>query len=104
MQSLKKLCVCLLISCGLSLGTTVSAIAADFATTKALAISGDAFSQNQLAGMYSNGEIVSQNQEKAFEWVGKAANQGYVKAQFNIGVMYEYAEGTQQDYAKAIEW
>jgi len=36
--------------------------------------------------------------------VPKAAEQGYSKAQFELGNMYETGEGVAQDYIKAFMW
>ena len=32
------------------------------------------------------------------------AEQGYAKAQFNLGVMYYQGDGVLRNYAKALEW
>jgi hypothetical protein len=37
------------------------------------------------------------------EWL-PLAEQGYVDAQFNLGVMYDEGRGVPQDYAQAIQW
>ena len=54
--------------------------------------------------MYSAGLGVSQDYAKAKEWYEKAAAQGEVFAQYNLGEMYELGKGVAQDYAKAREW
>jgi TPR repeat protein len=41
---------------------------------------------------------------KSAEWYGKSAEQGYVIAQNNLGVMYANGQGVHKDYAKAIKW
>lgn len=33
-----------------------------------------------------------------------AAAQGYAKAQYNLGVMYDNGQGVPQDYAEAVRW
>ncbi len=38
------------------------------------------------------------------KWYRKAAEQGYAKAQYNLGNMYREGEGVKQDYAKAVRW
>lgn len=38
------------------------------------------------------------------EWFKKAADQGNVDAQNNLGVMYYTGEGVPKDMAKAREW
>ena len=44
------------------------------------------------------------NNNKAFEWYSKSANNGFVKAQNNLGFCYENGFGTEKDYNKAFEW
>ncbi len=34
----------------------------------------------------------------------QAAEQGYAKAQFNLGLMYDSGRGVHQDYAQAVQW
>ena len=41
---------------------------------------------------------------KAAECYLKAAEQGYAKAQFNLGMMYRRGEGVEQSDVKAVEW
>ena len=46
-----------------------------------------------------------QDYEKADHWYRIAANQGYAKAQFNLGDLYESGlAGFPKDYAKAAHW
>jgi TPR repeat protein len=54
--------------------------------------------------MYANGKGVKQDYKKAVEWYQKTADQGYVTAQYNLGLMYENGKGVKQDYKKAVEW
>lgn len=89
---------------GLLFGWTVSAIAADFAAIKSLAEIGDIASQLAIAKMYKNGEEISQDDQQAFEWFEKAANQGYPLAQANLGVMYYEGSGVKQNYMLAKKW
>lgn len=46
----------------------------------------------------------SQNYAEAVNWFRKAADQGYVGAQYGLGVMYENGYGVDQDYAEAVRW
>ena len=55
-------------------------------------------------GMYANGKGVPKNQKKAIEWYTKAAKQGDVWPQYNLGHMYYYGRGVPQDYSKAYMW
>ncbi|XP_007473858.1 death ligand signal enhancer isoform X2 [Monodelphis domestica] len=40
--------------------------------------------------------------ETAYSYFQKAADQGYSKAQYNVGLCYEHGKGTQKDLSKAI--
>ena len=42
--------------------------------------------------------------KKAFDLYLESAEQGYARAQCNLGYMYDIGQGVSQDYAKAIEW
>ena len=39
-----------------------------------------------------------------FKEMLQAAEQGYAKAQFNLGLMYDSGRGVRQDYTKAVQW
>lgn len=54
--------------------------------------------------MYRNGEGVKHDYKKAVEWYEKAANQGFIDAQFNLGSMYFNGQGVRQDKKVAKEW
>lgn len=45
-----------------------------------------------------------QNPQEALNWYHIAAAQGHTCAQYCLGYCYEYAEGTDYDFAQAIEW
>jgi TPR repeat protein len=47
---------------------------------------------------------VTQDHAKAAHWYRKAAEQGDAKAQFNLGVAYEYGEGVKKDLTAALHW
>jgi len=53
---------------------------------------------------YTYGEGVERNKFKAFELLLKAAELGYVPAQYKVAIAYFYGDGVQQDYVKAAEW
>ena len=59
---------------------------------------GDADSQYYAALMYENGVGASADRSKAFEWYKKAAEQGHVKAQCNLGNCYEKGIGVTRVY------
>jgi len=104
MQLSKKNISYKLMILALSFGSSITAIAADFATTKISAQQGNPSAQYILGVMYDRGKGVRQDYAKAFEWYQKAASQGYSNAQYNLGSMYYRGEGVRQDYAKAFEW
>ena len=54
--------------------------------------------------MYVNGEGVPQDYEKAIDWYTKSAEQGYAKAQYNLGWMYDNGRGVPQDDKQAVYW
>ena len=41
---------------------------------------------------------------EAVKWYRKAAEQGYVMAQYNLGVMYALGQGVPPDYVEAYAW
>ena len=65
---------------------------------------GNAQAQFNLGSCYEDGEGVTKNPTKAFEWYQKAADQGDAIAQIRIGVCYEYGEGVAKNPTKAFEW
>ena len=54
--------------------------------------------------MYDNGQAVSQDYQEAAAWYRKAAEQGYARAQFNLGVMYRHGQGVRQNAQEAVTW
>jgi TPR repeat protein len=83
-------------------------IKGDFARAPAIcrmaAETGDPSAQGYLAGMYYQGEGVTQDYAEAMQWYSKAAEQGHAGAQNNLGWMYERGRGLTQDYAEAVKW
>ncbi|MDI9408050.1 MAG: tetratricopeptide repeat protein [Candidatus Pacebacteria bacterium] len=66
---------------------------------------GDPFCQELIGEFYVFGYGgVTQDYAKAVFWYRKAAEQGYVDAQFNLGLMFAKGEGVPQDYAQALVW
>ena len=53
---------------------------------------------------YENGDGVEQNYEEAAKWWRLAAEQGNVKAQYNLGCSYEDGKGVEQNHEEAIKW
>ena len=58
-----------------------------------------------MAGlMYSDGNGVPQNYEKAAFWYRKAAEQGHADAQNNLAARYATGTGVAKDLAEALKW
>ncbi|NOX43044.1 MAG: sel1 repeat family protein, partial [Gammaproteobacteria bacterium] len=47
---------------------------------------------------------VKKNLKVAFNWYNKAAAQGHVVGQTNLGIMYELGHGTKQNLVQAYMW
>jgi hypothetical protein len=54
--------------------------------------------------MYYFGRGVPQDYGEAVRCYRKAAEQGYAKAQFNLGLMYHDGKGVPQDHDEAVNW
>ena len=54
--------------------------------------------------MYFKGQGVKKDYNEAFYYFTKTAEQGHVKAHYNLGVMYENGLEVAQDFGKAFEW
>jgi hypothetical protein len=54
--------------------------------------------------MYANGTGVEKDDAIAFEWYNKAAEQGYVLAQNNLGDMYYRGIGVEKDDGLSFKW
>ena len=72
--------------------------------TESLAEKGDAEAQLELSDRYLRGTDVLQDNEKAFDWSLKAANQGLAEAQYRLSSMYFEGTGIPQDHKKAFDW
>ncbi|KAJ1983239.1 hypothetical protein H4R34_001395 [Dimargaris verticillata] len=62
--------------------------------------------QMALSAWYLSGSpgTIDQNDELAFKWCSKSAEQGLVKAEFAMGYYHEVGIGASVDVAKAQEW
>ncbi len=54
--------------------------------------------------MYKSGKGVTKNYKTAVQWYQKSANQGYVTAQRELGIMYARGQGVNQNYKTAVKW
>src|SRR5436305_5237353 len=61
-------------------------------------------SMNNLALRYYNGEGTEKNLEKAFYLYQKAAENGYIIAQYNLAMLYYNGEGTEKNLETAFHW
>jgi TPR repeat protein len=57
-----------------------------------------------MALRYDSGNGVQQNPVESVKWLRKAAEQDFVKAQYNLGCMYNLGESVSQDHAEAVKW
>jgi len=61
--------------------------------------------QSGRAGLgYDKGKGVPRDYTEAIKWYRKAADQGYVLAQYNLGIMYGYGRGVPQNNKEAVKW
>ena len=65
---------------------------------------GNAYGQNCLGLLYSNGYGVERNDSLAVELFRKSAEQGNYYGQNNLGWMFENGNGVDQEYGKAVSW
>ncbi|MDB4373187.1 sel1 repeat family protein [Akkermansiaceae bacterium] len=85
---------------GLKMGGPIAAAIAGFSAL-AIMVTGIVviFKQHKEAS-----EVEKKNKAKAAKLFRKAAEQGHVSAQSNLGVMYENGEGVPEDKAEATKW
>ena len=72
-----------------------------FNKVKLVAADGDADSQFELAGLYTEGEGGKKDMAEAFKWYHKAAEQGHDSAQSKVGLSYQSGEGVRQNKLEA---
>jgi len=75
-----------------------------FGYVKSEAEKGNVEAMNTLAGLYSDGEVISQDYSMAKYWYEKAAGKGDDGAMYILGVMYFNGVGVSQDYSLAKIW
>jgi TPR repeat protein len=54
--------------------------------------------------MHKEGRGVEQDDAEAVKWYRLAAEQGYARAQTNLGWMHEKGRGVDQNDAEAVKW
>ena len=83
-----------------------SFVCADDALLKQ-AQAGNAEAQFKVAAMYALGKLgnkTPEDREKMLEWLEKSAEQGFAKAQYQVGKSYKNGEGVEKDIDKAFEY
>ena len=77
-----------------------------FEEIKAKAEKGDAEAQCNLAQCYDGGISVGITNDfhEAVKWYRKAADQGHVDAQYNLGIYHAIGIGIAKDSAEAAKW
>lgn len=93
----------------LTLGSAFASVQAQPAgidpAVQARANAGDAASEYLVAVEYQKGDIVPRDFVQASDWYRKAATQGYVLAQYRLGLLYQQKEsGIMKDDAQAAQW
>jgi TPR repeat protein len=85
----------------LTLGLLTLLISISVAITACERKSGDAVQREveDASAAYERGDYAT-----AYRLIKPLAEQGYVKAQFNLGIMYHNGEGVPQDYTEAMKW
>lgn len=64
----------------------------------------NADAQNRAGMMIYNGQGTQQNNERAFVFIKKSAENGNVSAMGNLAIMYDRGRGTTKDYVLARKW
>jgi len=78
--------------------------AKDFTAIQQRADANDPAAQTALASCYDLGMHVQPDGKESIRLITKAANQGYVPAEYELGRIYLYGRGINIDYAQALLW
>ena len=54
--------------------------------------------------IFAKGEGVAKDPDAAVKWYTLAAEQGHVRSQYNLAVMYDTGDGIPEDNAAALKW
>jgi TPR repeat protein len=71
------------------------------AAVRARASAGDVVAQFALGSMLYYG---AKNTAEALDWFSKAASRGYAPAEFQMGQLYDFGFGVEQDDTQALAW
>ena len=77
-----------MVVCGMSLCAAETFSKANADAARAAAERGDPAAQFQMGLFYMNGIGVDRDEDKAVEWLEKAAAQNHAQAQYNLGIYY----------------
>ena len=53
---------------------------------------------------YFKKSIIKRDKEQAFKWIEKSANNGFSRAESDLGYFYDNGIGVDTDYEKAVQW
>ena len=103
---MKKIYLTIMLFLAIASGASAqSQSAVDIQQLTQKAEAGDAQAQTDLGNRYYYGkEGVAKDFTEAVKWYRKAAEQGYARAQRNLGNSYYCGEGVTEDYAEAVKW
>lgn len=105
MKAMPHLCILYFVSVFVLLfGIGATGYAADIATLKAGAESGQAQAQYQLGLAYESGDGVGQDDFQAVRWLRAAAEQDYPPAALDLGWMLANGYGVSKDLDQAYFW
>ena len=68
------------------------------------ALGGNAEAQHDLAALYTAGQGVTQDYDRAITLFKLSANQGVANAAYNLGVLYHQGLGVDQNMPLALDW
>jgi TPR repeat protein len=71
---------------------------------KTNAENGDSTAQYLLGTLYTVGEVVPQDEYRAFFWYKRSAEEGLVEGQFQLGMMYLEGEGITESEDDGVKW
>lgn len=81
-----------------------TALRGDIKALEDQAFSNNAEAQHDLAALYTSGQGVTQDYNRAVAWFKYAANAGVANAAYNLGVLYQQGLGVEQDMPLALNW
>ena len=83
---------------------TVSAQDAEALYNEGKALYGHKKAQYRVGRCYDKGHGVEENNQEAFKWYSKSAQQGYYKAEYQLARAYIKGKGVTADEKKARSW